>query len=367
MLSSRLCLLYIAIGYCHGFTSNSDYRLSASRAVQSKWILRRGQDASRTLSRTSISASSESVATNLEQVGWTTTGYRRPLHWVQKVSHLEDTLAFYEKNFDFGVYRHEEFSSGCEATCNGPYGGAWSKTMVGPEPGEGESFCLELVYNYGVNKYERGNDLRSIDIDFSSFCGSTSLIGEDPKGRKFIETPDGHWLHLVEDRAKNDAGVTDVRSCISAVQIHVSDLASSARFYEDVFGANVEMNSDGTATCNWNTPTTTVTSKEHSQTSVVLVQLAEGSSLDFLASQGRFAIETEDGAQEEIAVRAKSAQESGAGRIVHGPVALEPHGENVLILRDLDGHEYCFVDARGFQRCIDVNKKQVCDEYHSSP
>jgi hypothetical protein len=28
------------------------------------------------------------------------------------------------------VHRHEEFASGCEATCNGPYGGAWSKTMV---------------------------------------------------------------------------------------------------------------------------------------------------------------------------------------------------------------------------------------------
>ena len=28
------------------------------------------------------------------------------------------------------MHRHEEFASGCEATCNGPYGGAWSKTMV---------------------------------------------------------------------------------------------------------------------------------------------------------------------------------------------------------------------------------------------
>jgi hypothetical protein len=47
------------------------------------------------------------------------------------------------------VHRHEEFASGCEATCNGPYGGAWSKTMVG-YGSEDTNFCLELTCNYGV-------------------------------------------------------------------------------------------------------------------------------------------------------------------------------------------------------------------------
>ena len=102
--------------------------------------------------------------TSLKRDHWTTVGYRKPLHWVQKVAHLEDALDFYKRNFNFIVYRHEEFSSGCEATCNGPYGGAWSKTMIGPGPSESESFCLELVYNYGIHRYERGMDLRSIAI-----------------------------------------------------------------------------------------------------------------------------------------------------------------------------------------------------------
>lgn len=37
-------------------------------------------------------------------------------------------MDFYTKVLGMKICRHEEFSEGCEATCNGPYGGAWSKT-----------------------------------------------------------------------------------------------------------------------------------------------------------------------------------------------------------------------------------------------
>ena len=57
------------------------------------------------------------------------------------------------------VHRHEEFASGCEATCNGPYGGAWSKTMCGYGT-EDKNFALELTYNYGIDSYASGNDYR---------------------------------------------------------------------------------------------------------------------------------------------------------------------------------------------------------------
>ena len=61
------------------------------------------------------------------------------------------------------VLRHEEFESGCEATCNGPYGGAWSKTMVGLGD-ENCNFVFELTYNYGVDSYQTGNDLQCIAL-----------------------------------------------------------------------------------------------------------------------------------------------------------------------------------------------------------
>jgi len=37
---------------------------------------------------------------------------------------------------------------------------------------------------------------------------------------------------------------------------------------------------------------------------------------------------------------------SVGGQILHGPLKLQPHGEEVVIVADPDGYEHCFVDAR---------------------
>ena len=84
----------------------------------------------------------------------------RPLHWVFKISNLKRTVEIL-KAIGMRVLRHEEFESGCEATCNGPYSGYWSKTMIG-FGGEHDNFVLELTYNYGVDSYKRGNDLVAV-------------------------------------------------------------------------------------------------------------------------------------------------------------------------------------------------------------
>ena len=46
--------------------------------------------------------------------------------------------------------------------------------------------------------------------------------------------------------------------------------------------------------------------------------------------------------------------------MLHGPMKLKPHEEEVLIVQDPDGHELCFVDARGFKKCTDVALSAVC-------
>lgn len=61
------------------------------------------------------------------------------------------------------VLRHEEFHEGCAATCNGPYDGKWSKTIMG-YGSEADHFVLELTYNYGVKEYKLGNEFNSIVI-----------------------------------------------------------------------------------------------------------------------------------------------------------------------------------------------------------
>ncbi|KAI0978063.1 hypothetical protein GJ496_007612 [Pomphorhynchus laevis] len=59
------------------------------------------------------------------------------------------------------ILRHEEFSDGCKAQCNGMFDGMWSKTMVGFGD-ESDSFVLEIVYNYGIKSYVKGNTLKSL-------------------------------------------------------------------------------------------------------------------------------------------------------------------------------------------------------------
>jgi len=56
----------------------------------------------------------------------------RPLHWVNKISNLKKSVKLLN-TLGCRILRHEEFESGCEATCNGPYSGYWSKSMVGWE------------------------------------------------------------------------------------------------------------------------------------------------------------------------------------------------------------------------------------------
>ena len=86
-------------------------------------------------------------------------------------------------------YRHEEFESGCEATCNGPYGGAWSKTMIGYGP-EASNFALELTYNYGIDGYEFGNDLQYVAIANPSALIRAAALGYNTVGNVI----QGGWL-----------------------------------------------------------------------------------------------------------------------------------------------------------------------------
>lgn len=53
----------------------------------------------------------------------------RALHWVLRCGSLHKCLDLLQAALGCRVLRHEEFVAGCEATCNGPYGGAWSKTV----------------------------------------------------------------------------------------------------------------------------------------------------------------------------------------------------------------------------------------------
>ena len=103
-----------------------------------------------------------------------------------QVGSLRESIRFYERVFGMRVLRHEEFEHGCEATCNGPYGGRWSKTMVGLGP-ERSNFAFELTYNYGVHDYPAGNDLQYFAIAMPEVRDgkrTEKATGSEPKKRR---------------------------------------------------------------------------------------------------------------------------------------------------------------------------------------
>ncbi|ELT99566.1 hypothetical protein CAPTEDRAFT_192179, partial [Capitella teleta] len=53
----------------------------------------------------------------------------RILHYVFKIGNRSETARFYRDVLGMKILRHEEFTEGCKAACNGPYDGTWSKSM----------------------------------------------------------------------------------------------------------------------------------------------------------------------------------------------------------------------------------------------
>uniref|UniRef100_A0A6B2L5W2 Uncharacterized protein n=1 Tax=Arcella intermedia TaxID=1963864 RepID=A0A6B2L5W2_9EUKA len=262
------------------------------------------------------------------------------MHWVFKIGSLEKTIAFYSKVFQMKIHRHEEFGSGCEATCNGPYGGAWSKTMVG-YGSEITNTSLELTYNYGVEGYELGNDYRYIAIAARDFAQRAREAGADisptlPGGYQVVSAPDGYRFLLVPGTEGCNGS-----DPFLFVSLHVTDLKKSLQYYTQVLGFKVFNNVLGAL----GTSNSAVIGFEESTFKIELVELDALVKLDHKKGIGRLAIETEDEAPATVGEKVKAA-----GHVIaHGPFKLPPHDEHVVIVADPDGYEYCFVGQTGYR------------------
>ena len=237
--------------------------------------------------------------------------------------------------------------------------------MIGDGSTEQESFALEVIYNYGIHDYERGNDLRYIAIAACSYHGPQDSIEITEDGRAFIKSPDNIYIHLVNEEISLDgySVALPLAGAIKYISIHVTNLEISLQFYQKVLGANLLARHGRSAVFSF--------VKDENVEKDVLVELVELESegvdhqkINRADLHGRFAIETEDGAPLYIAQKVKDqstkrveragVETGGLGRVLHGPIKLKPHNEEVVIVQDPDGHEYCFVDARGFKKCTDV-------------
>ncbi|CEL98616.1 unnamed protein product [Vitrella brassicaformis CCMP3155] len=279
---------------------------------------------------------------------------RRALHWVFKVGDLAKTLEFLSSVLGMRVLRHEEFEEGCEATCNGPYAGAWSKTMVG-YGSEKQYFCFEITANYGVTHYDKGNDMRYIGLrcvkdaptpwvpfQWSKMSAEAQRLGyavNEADGT--ITGPDNYCYKLVpmDPQHKRAQRGSDP---VLMVSLNVSDLAKSTAYWRDL----LQMEQVDNQQLPGSTSGSVCLRFPNDHICLELVQLPQGREVEHKEAFGRIAFTTSVGPQP-IFERVKAAGHT----IKNEPITLKTPGKAdvvVTILEDPDGYEICFVNEEGF-------------------
>eukprot|EP00611_Tribonema_gayanum_P015887 TRINITY_DN277_c4_g4_i2.p1 TRINITY_DN277_c4_g4~~TRINITY_DN277_c4_g4_i2.p1 ORF type:complete len:453 (-),score=134.16 TRINITY_DN277_c4_g4_i2:53-1354(-) len=276
-------------------------------------------------------------------------------HWVLKVGNLKESLRFLEGVLGLRVLRHEEFTEGCEATCNGPYAGAWSKTMVGYGP-ERDNFALELTYNYGIDSYASGDDLHYIAVAYPMALERAKLFGyavDEASGT--VTGPDGYRFKIVPE-------IQGRAERFVSVAIRVSDAGASEKYWCGLLGLTKQGTSLG---CDVSAQTQLTVGFGAHQVSLQLLQTAAAAAapVDHALSGGRAAFACGTPAVPAIHAMVTGGggggggSGSGAERCLCGgavltqPLTLPTPGKAdvvVTILADPDDYEICFVEDAAF-------------------
>lgn len=257
-------------------------------------------------------------------------------------------MKFYREVLGMKVLRHEEFQEGCKATCNGPYDGKWSKTMVG-YGAEENHFVVELTYNYGVAGYRLGNDFLGITIQ------SKEIVEKVKKAEwPLIETPDGivieapgGYKFYVEDKEQ------PLKDPVQKVSLAVSDLQRALNYWTKLLGMKIYHRDD--------TNMVVQLCFEDDQCKVELKDI--GVAIDHASGFGRVAFSYP---KKQLSV-IESKMKKQKHKVLMALVVLDTPGKvpvQVVILADPDGHEICLVGDTNFRllSVIDLNADKLVDE-----
>ncbi|XP_046549316.1 glyoxalase domain-containing protein 4-like [Haliotis rubra] len=263
---------------------------------------------------------------------------RRALHFVFKVGNRTETAKFYKDVLGMKFLRHEEFEEGCKASCNGPYDGKWSKSMVGYGP-EDNHFVVELTYNYGVGSYKVGNDFRGLTVSSAAILdrarkNNYPISTED--GQIFLLAPDGYKFNIISEDVQGDP--------VSKVTLASSDLQKSVDFWSKLAGMKVYSQ----------TETTAVLGFGDNQCKLELVDI--GGTVDHASAFGRVAFSCP---REELPGIEKLMKDNNQ-TILTPLISLDTPGKatvEVVIVADTDGHEICFVGDEAFTELSQVDPK----------
>ncbi|NP_001085671.1 glyoxalase domain containing 4 L homeolog [Xenopus laevis] len=261
-------------------------------------------------------------------------GSRRALHYVLKVGDRGQTAKFYRELLGMKVLRHEEFEEGCKATCNGPYDGKWSKTMIG-YGSEDSHFVVELTYNYGVGEYRQGNDFRGITIQSSQAVQHARqmkwLLSDLEDGVFEVVAPGGYKFYLEDkDQPKTDP--------VQKVALAVSDLQKSLHYWSNLLGMKIYSKDE--------TKKKALLGYADNQCKLELQDI--GGPVDHGTAYGRIAFACPKDELPSIEAEMKKENQ----KILTPLVSLDTPGKatvQVVILADPDGHEICFVGDEAFR------------------
>ncbi|CAB1432812.1 unnamed protein product [Pleuronectes platessa] len=245
---------------------------------------------------------------------------RRALHFVFKVGDRTKTATFYRDVLGMKVLRHEEFEEGCKATCNGPYDGKWSKTMVGFGPEE-DHFVAELTYNYGVGEYQLGTDFLGLTVQSSQAA------------------PGGYHFYLLDKEQPPSDPVLKV--CLG-----VSDLQRSTHYWTTLLGMKVIDKSEEKKTV--------LMGFADTQCKLELRDIS--GTVDHGTAFGRIAFSCPQEQLPDIEALMKKENQ----KILTPLVSLDTPGKatvEVVILADPDSHEICFVGDEAFRQLSTVDPK----------
>ncbi|KAK3084272.1 hypothetical protein FSP39_010907 [Pinctada imbricata] len=261
---------------------------------------------------------------------------KRALHFVFKVGNRTETAKFYREILGMKFLRHEEFDKGCDAACNGPYDGRWSKSMVGYGP-EDNHFVVELTYNYGVGTYQLGNDFRGITISSPSAVANANKQGYpivQDGDNHVLTSPDGYKFHIISQEVKGDP--------VQMVTLASSDLQKSVDYWTKLCGMTLYSRGDNSAVLGY----------DDNQCKLQLLDI--GVPVDHATAYGRIAFSCPESELPEIEKRMKEADQ----KILTSLISLDTPGKatvQVVILADPDGHEICFVGDTGFRDLSQVD------------
>ncbi|GMR41885.1 hypothetical protein PMAYCL1PPCAC_12080 [Pristionchus mayeri] len=256
----------------------------------------------------------------------------RPLHYVIKIGDRQKSYDFYVGTMGMKILRHEEFTEGCKAECNGPFNGQWSKTMVGYGE-EDDHFVIEMTYNYEIGGYTKGDEFHGLYVDNKEVFDRLTSSGAscwDEDRRLRLRDPDGNSIFV--------GGGTTGTPTISKLALNVKEIEKSVAFWSGLLSMKVESKDERVAVLS------------HGKTSHpwVLQLNSIGKVVDRASAYGRtaFACETEKLAPLELAVK------TACGTVLKPLVSLDTPGKatvHVVILADPDGHEICFVGEEAFR------------------